>query len=717
MSKQTIVIGSAVDDGTGDYLRRGGTKINSNFNEIYTELGDGLVPHAAGFWKRYSNKAATLSLKFGAAYTIDTTGGPIKVQLPAGTPADYGRVIRLRDVNGAWAINPVSVIPGGSDTIKGSNSTHKLWRNYLDAELVYCTPGKWEYADNKLVSGITSSDLSTVAKKEIIATAGQTDFTNLFSSSYNVASVEVYRRGNLMYYGDKINQDSDYGSVTIRTPVASSVRITPANGSGVVGYIQGSKGSIVAANSTLEGLTVIKFVAETSTNIIRVKFASGAKPMEANVITVAVGSDFAFLQYDVSVQEYVGVNAALKTSMSVLSAQTHVFSVYKLNTLDGKTIRLAEPAAAGDVIVIVSYLDGLATYRSSYQRYAMRMYDIKLTPIEVETVVGQRWVGDLPNKTRFSLDEFGLLERDTFNPFSFEVTLNGRVLTKAGDADLPAFVCEGANATEEVACIALGGAWVQAGGDFSVSMDLNDRWREFIINEPIQHEDIIQIRWFNNDIGTTLDWAGDGGIQEKADARYLINEQTVSRTSKIMYTNVTAPSAKTAAADPNDEIDIRLNDVSSLMMTMYPIGSIYMNANNPANPKSYMGFGEWRRFGQGAVPVSWNEDNPNDPNFNLNNNDKDINGNPRSSAGGTGGSIGTTIGTTNLPAQVSTDKVLVADPVGDVLIGGCQFDPDDNGPGFKRYREDQVKLRPGELASSMNNIQPFITVHMWVRVL
>ena len=130
-----------------------------------------------------------------------------------------------------------------------------------------------------------------------------------------------------------------------------------------------------------------------------------------------------------------------------------------------------------------------------------------------------------------------------------------------------------------------------------------------------------------------------------------------------------------------------------------------------------MGFGEWRRFGEGKVLVSWNESNPNDPNFGLNNNDKDLNGIPRHSAGGTGGAVGTTILKTNIPPLVSNEKALIADPVGDVLIGGCQFDPDDDGPGFKRYREDQVKFRPGEVANSMNNLQPFITVNIWVRVL
>ena len=40
MAIQTIGIGTVADDGTGDSLRAG-DKINDNFNEIYTALGDG----------------------------------------------------------------------------------------------------------------------------------------------------------------------------------------------------------------------------------------------------------------------------------------------------------------------------------------------------------------------------------------------------------------------------------------------------------------------------------------------------------------------------------------------------------------------------------------------------------------------------------------------------------------------------------------------------
>ena len=41
MAYQSVGIGTAADDGTGDSLRIGADKINDNFVEIYTALGNG----------------------------------------------------------------------------------------------------------------------------------------------------------------------------------------------------------------------------------------------------------------------------------------------------------------------------------------------------------------------------------------------------------------------------------------------------------------------------------------------------------------------------------------------------------------------------------------------------------------------------------------------------------------------------------------------------
>ena len=41
MAKSTINLGTAANDGTGDSLRAGATKVNANVDELYNALGDG----------------------------------------------------------------------------------------------------------------------------------------------------------------------------------------------------------------------------------------------------------------------------------------------------------------------------------------------------------------------------------------------------------------------------------------------------------------------------------------------------------------------------------------------------------------------------------------------------------------------------------------------------------------------------------------------------
>ena len=41
MAKQSINRGTSANDGTGDNLRAGAQKVNDNFDELYTALGNG----------------------------------------------------------------------------------------------------------------------------------------------------------------------------------------------------------------------------------------------------------------------------------------------------------------------------------------------------------------------------------------------------------------------------------------------------------------------------------------------------------------------------------------------------------------------------------------------------------------------------------------------------------------------------------------------------
>ncbi|QPI17857.1 baseplate wedge subunit and tail pin [Pectobacterium phage POP12] len=600
--KQEILIGNVVDDGQGDYLRRGGQKTNSNFSELYTQLGDGSVPHAAGAWKTYSQPI--LNPEFGQSWALNTTNNTITVNLPKGNANDYNKVIRLRDVWATWATRAVTLIPASGDTLKGSPNPKDLFRDYLDIELVYCSPGRWEYVENKQINKITTSELATVAKQSFIATQGQTDFIDIFGAgdSYNTRSLDVFVRGNLLYFDEAIDDSTDYGS-------------PDPNSSGMI-------------------------------------------------------------------------------------------------ALDGHSIRLKYPCDAGDTVQFVTYLDGIANWRTSYEARTMKVYNTD--EISSESVAGEIWVGDLANKHIFTNEELGISNRILVNPLSSEVFLNGRMLTKAGSADLPAFRCEGAEGYDEESCIGNSGVWTATGEDYSMVM-VDSIVTGIKFGQALESGDIISLRWYNNDIGTIMDWEGVGGIKEKTDLVYLNNEYFTQRTNRIEYTDYNDPSQKTLRHVP-DSAPSRILDVQTMFDVIYPIGSIYENAHNAANPSTYMGFGTWTRYGIARATIGWNPDDT-DGDFSLNNNDLDSGGNPTSTSGGTGGNRSVEIQKINVPEIQSTEKVLISDANGAIVVGGCELDPDAQGPGYTKYREDVLKVNQGNtVPDRLGVLPPFVTVHRWIRV-
>ncbi|UQJ95521.1 baseplate wedge subunit and tail pin [Klebsiella phage CPRSB] len=106
------------------------------------------------------------------------------------------------------------------------------------------------------------------------------------------------------------------------------------------------------------------------------------------------------------------------------------------------------------------------------------------------------------------------------NPNSFELLLNGKQLVKGGDADYPAFSCEGAEGVDESTCVGNSGVWVPSGQDYSLVFT-DSVVTSIKFAQELESGDVVTIRWFNNDIGTLMDWEGTGGIKEKADKVYL----------------------------------------------------------------------------------------------------------------------------------------------------------------------------------------------------
>jgi hypothetical protein len=147
--------------------------------------------------------------------------------------------------------------------------------------------------------------------------------------------------------------------------------------------------------------------------------------------------------------------------------------------------------------------------------------------------------------------------------------------------------------------------------------------------------------------------------------------------------------------------------VSSLLESVYPVGSIYTNASNSTNPGTLFGFGTWVAFGAGRVMVGRD---PSDPLFDT--------------AGETGGSKDAVV-----VSHTHTATSVVTDPGhthsirndnnnqnGSIPNGGNGSNPSSTTVGNSTTGITVATTVASTGFSGTNaNLQPYITVYMWQR--
>ena len=122
-----------------------------------------------------------------------------------------------------------------------------------------------------------------------------------------------------------------------------------------------------------------------------------------------------------------------------------------------------------------------------------------------------------------------------------------------------------------------------------------------------------------------------------------------------------------------------------LVESIYPVGSIYINATNNTNPGTLLGFGTWERFGEGRVLVSQDST------------DSDFNG-----IGETGGEKEHQLTESEMPSH-NHNYTRVSGGYGG---GGLNVDGSTSTVPTSLAGGDQPH----------NNLQPYITVYMWKRI-
>ena len=153
MTKQVINVGTSANDKKGDSLRAAFQKVNSNFNELYTELaGFGLtnsIPSLSGNTGKYLSNNGT---------TLNWSTVPV--------PTD---VNQLDDVDGLLG----STITSTGSTPPGVHPEGTLWFDSVSGRLYVYYDNNWIDASPK---GVASSIMSGTKASNATGTVGQISY-------------------------------------------------------------------------------------------------------------------------------------------------------------------------------------------------------------------------------------------------------------------------------------------------------------------------------------------------------------------------------------------------------------------------------------------------------------------------------------------------------------------------------------------------------------
>jgi hypothetical protein len=147
------------------------------------------------------------------------------------------------------------------------------------------------------------------------------------------------------------------------------------------------------------------------------------------------------------------------------------------------------------------------------------------------------------------------------------------------------------------------------------------------------------------------------------------------------------------------------SDLSTIQNSLYPVGSIYINATNSANPSTLLGFGTWVAFGAGRVPVGFDASNSL---FNA--------------AEKTGGSANAIVVSHTHTASVTDsghDHDYYRSNINVSTTPGGAFQVVNTGEALTQTSTETTGITVTNSTTGSSgtdaNYQPFITVYMWKR--
>lgn len=190
------------------------------------------------------------------------------------------------------------------------------------------------------------------------------------------------------------------------------------------------------------------------------------------------------------------------------------------------------------------------------------------------------------------------------------------------------------------------------------------------------------IETLQNNVATAT--ATEASLEEAIEAGNLSNYVT-KETGKSLSSNDFTDAYKTIL----DGLAATINNaVLEGKKSLYPVGSLYLNATSETNPNILLGFGTWEQIAQGKTLIG------------VDTEDTDF-----STVGKTGGSKTKTLGLEHMPQNLYVDAE-TTNGTNNKWIGETQLSNWCNRINW--YRNDAAQ-------ESVSIVQPYITVYIWKR--
>ena len=224
MAKQDIGVGTTANDGTGDNLRDGATKVNANFAEVYTLLGDGTTLSSNTI--AYTDAAQTLTNKTLTSPTItsgvvatslDMNGTELILDADADTSitADTDDIIHFRLGGNDRVTFESGLIELRND---GSQSQLRLFCETANAHYVALqAPAHSVYSGNVTVTLPNKTSTLQGSSSETITAAGAVDVDTEVTLLDSTAGAMTITMGTGRFAGQRkiIIMTVDGGNVTM----------------------------------------------------------------------------------------------------------------------------------------------------------------------------------------------------------------------------------------------------------------------------------------------------------------------------------------------------------------------------------------------------------------------------------------------------------------------------------------------------------------------